>query len=83
MPDPTAEPIVTAAAEHAPIVQTAPLLVNAQTAGELLGLPPRTFERLLAAGRLPSPIRLGKRRFWRHRDLEDFVEGGCRREATE
>ena len=65
------------------VVQANPLLVRVETAAELLALSKRSFERLLAAGRLPTPIRLGRRRLWRMADLEAFVAAGCRREATE
>ena len=76
-----------AAAELAPtspvVVQAEPLLVRAETAAELLGLSGRSFERLLAASRLPTPIRLGRRRLWRMADLEAFVAAGCRREPQQ
>ena len=60
------------------IVQAEPLLVPVATAARLLGLSTRTFERLSKAGRLPSPVRLGRRRLWRFRDLIWFVDHRCR-----
>ena len=70
--------IVTAAGGHALIVQTAPLLLRVEAAAELLALSGRSFERMLAAGRIPPPIRMGRTRVWRLRDLQEFVDGGCR-----
>ncbi len=72
-----------AVTEHAPVVQTAPLLVRAETAAELLGVSRRTFERFFQERRLPDPLRLGRTRLWRYRDLEAFVEAGCRLDLME
>jgi len=65
------------------VVQAEPLLVRADAAAELLGLGVRTFHRHVANGRIPGPVRIGRRRLWRMADLEAFVAAGCRREATE
>ncbi len=70
------------AAKVAQIVQAAPLLLRVQQAAEVLGLSVRSFERLCAAGRLPRPVRLGRLRLWRYRDLQRFVESSCRLEAN-
>ena len=69
MPDaPSAIPVV---------VQAAPLLVAAEDAAKLLGLSRRTFERLLGTGRIPRPLRLGRRRLWRVAELQAWTDGDC------
>jgi hypothetical protein len=41
------------------------------------GVPRRTLERELAAGRFPRPIRrVGRRPFWRPLDVAKWAEGG-------
>ena len=59
------------------IVQVAPLLVGAEDAAKLLGLSRRTFERLLGTGRIPRPIRLGRRRLWRVAELQAWTDSDC------
>ena len=54
-----------------------PLLVDATVVAELLGISPRTVWRLLSAGKLPKPVRLGRSVRWRKRLVEDWVSQGC------
>lgn len=61
------------------VIQSAPLLLRAEHAAQVLALSRRAFERLSADGRLPPPITLGgRRRLWRFSDLAAFVEAGGR-----
>lgn len=44
-----------------------------------LGIPRRTIERELAAGRFPQPCRrVGRRPYWRPDDVRRWAEGGSR-----
>ena len=63
------------------IVEVSPLLLPVENAAAVLGVSVRTFERLSAAGRVPRPVHLGRRRLWRFQDLRIFVEARCRVEG--
>jgi predicted DNA-binding transcriptional regulator AlpA len=44
------------------------------------GIPRRTLERELSAGRFPKPIkRVGRRPFWRPADVAAWADGGSHR----
>lgn len=53
------------------------MLVNARDAAKVLGLGERTLHRYHAAGRIPSPVKLGGRNWWRRSELEAWVQAGC------
>lgn len=56
----------------------APLLVDSAGAARLLGGISRShFAGLHAGGRLPLPIRLGRRVMWSVGELERWVQVGC------
>jgi predicted DNA-binding transcriptional regulator AlpA len=41
------------------------------------GIPRRTLEREIAAGRFPKPVRyVGRRPYWRVDDVQRWIEGG-------
>ena len=54
-----------------------PLLIPAERVAELLGISKRTLWRLLSAGRLPEPVRLGGVVRWNQGELQDWIEQGC------
>lgn len=57
-----------------------PLLLNADRAAALCGVSRRTWWALLAAGKTPLPVRLGRRTLWRATGpggLEAWVAAGC------
>ena len=53
-----------------------PLTLDANEAAQLLGLSRRTVYRLLDAGKIPKPLKLGNATRWRRTDIELFVETG-------
>lgn len=53
------------------------LLISAEKVAELLGISKRTLWRLLSAGRLPEPIRLGSVVRWKRDELQEWIEEGC------
>jgi excisionase family DNA binding protein len=53
------------------------LLLGAEDVARLLSVAPRTVWKMDAAGKIPRPIRLGRRTLWRRAELEEWVEGGC------
>lgn len=69
---------MTAEPDRRPQIVVTPLLVDAPTAARILGIGHRTFERLVSTGRVPRPLRLGRRRLWRLQpDLAEWVSDGC------
>jgi prophage regulatory protein len=53
-------------------------LIPADKVAELLGISKRTLWRLLSAGNLPEPVRLGSVVRWKKDELDDWISGGCK-----
>lgn len=53
------------------------LLLPAAEVAALLNISTRTLWRLLSAGRLPEPIRLGGSVRWRREQVESWIAEGC------
>jgi predicted DNA-binding transcriptional regulator AlpA len=57
---------------------TAPtLLIDADELAAALGVSPVHVWRLKAAGRLPEPVRLGRRTLWPRGEIEAWVAARC------
>ncbi len=54
-----------------------PLLVSASEAARLCGVSRTSWWALHSAGRVPLPVRLGRRTLWRVAELAEWVEAGC------
>ena len=54
-----------------------PLLVSAKEAARICGIGRSLWCSLQSAGRVPMPIRLGRRTLWRVAELAEWVEAGC------
>ena len=59
------------------VVQTSPLLVAAPEAALLCSVSERTWRKYDRCGRVPSPLRWGKRRLWSVEELRRWIEAGC------
>ena len=55
---------------------TTSLTLDATEVAQLLGISKRTIYRLLDAGQIPKPIKLGNATRWRRSDIVLFVEAG-------
>ena len=53
------------------------LLLAADEAAELCGLSRSGWWGLHASGRIPLPVRLGRRTLWRADELRAWTEAGC------
>jgi predicted DNA-binding transcriptional regulator AlpA len=61
-----------------PIRETiAPLAVEAAMAAHLCGVSRATWYSLRKAGRIPRPVRLGRRVLWRIEELQEWMAAGC------
>ena len=54
-----------------------PILVDSTDAAKLCGVCRRYWTQLDSAGKVPMPIRLGKRKLWAVSELEKWVAQGC------
>ena len=54
-----------------------PLALGLAEAAAVLGISQHSFERGLADGRIPCGVRIGGRRLWPVRMLEDWLEAGA------
>jgi predicted DNA-binding transcriptional regulator AlpA len=57
--------------------QPIPLLLDAHRAAAVCGTSARTWRAWDVAGKVPAPIRIGRRTFWRAEDLRGWVAAGC------
>ena len=53
-----------------------PLTLDVNEVAQLLGVSKRTVYRLLDAGQIPKPLKLGNATRWRRTDIELFVKAG-------
>ena len=54
-----------------------PVLVGADTVAQMLNVSPRTVWRLLSAGKLIEPVRLGGNTRWRSAEVLQWIADGC------
>jgi excisionase family DNA binding protein len=54
-----------------------PLLLDAKQAAAMLGIGRTHLYALHSSGRLPLPLRLGRRTLWRADELKNWVSAGC------
>lgn len=59
------------------VLQATPLLVPAPAAALLCGVSERTWRKFDRCGRVPSPLRWGKRRLWCVEELRRWAAAGC------
>ena len=52
-------------------------LLSAGDTAKLLNISPRHLAKLHAAGKLPTPVRLGRSVRWRADELRDWLAAGC------
>jgi excisionase family DNA binding protein len=57
--------------------KTDPVLLTVAAAAEMLTVSVPTLRRMIAAGRTPQPVRLGRALRFRRADLLQWVEDGC------
>jgi len=55
----------------------APLLIPDVAAANLAGVSRAHWHRLRAAGKLPPPIKLGRKVLWRQLEIEEWITAGC------
>lgn len=62
----------------AAVAKLEPLMVDAKSAGELIGLSRSTWDRMTSAGKTPRPVRLsGGTVRWRYSELNAWTVAGC------
>jgi excisionase family DNA binding protein len=61
------------------VVPTELSVISAKQLAVLLGMSTRTVRRLVSAGRLPAPVRIGRSVRWRSADTSEWLAAGCGR----
>ena len=54
-----------------------PALITAMQVSQIIGVSKRTVWRMLSAGQLIKPIRIGSNTRWRREELLDWIDAGC------
>jgi len=54
-----------------------PFLLRADQAAALCGTSTRTWRGWDAAGKIPRPVRIGRKTFWRPEELRAWAAAGC------
>lgn len=52
-------------------------LISADQVALMLGTSKRTVWRLLSAGRLPTPVHIGRSTRWRLDEINGWIDSGC------
>jgi len=66
-----------ATADHPNAVAVNPVLLTVAELARLLQVSTRTIWRLLSAGNLPAPVRLGNAVRWRSAEINSWISEGC------
>lgn len=53
------------------------VLIPAEEVALMLGVSERTLWRLLSAGKVPEPLRIGRNTRWRAAEVREWIERGC------
>ena len=61
--------------EAGPAVE--PLLLDLRAVARLLSVSPRTVGSMRSTGRLPAPVRIGRRVLWRRAEIVEWIDAGC------
>ena len=53
-------------------------LINRTAAASIVGVSPATWDRMVAAGKTPAPLRFSQRNVkWRIQELKGWIAAGC------
>lgn len=56
-------------------------LIKAEEVARMMDISERTLWRLLSAGKVPHPVRIGRSTRWRLAEIRTWIERGCPVEA--
>ncbi len=54
------------------------MLLTVKEVAELCGVSTRTITRMVEAGKMPSPVRLGAAVRWNREEVESWIASGCK-----
>lgn len=63
-------------------VDATPILISAEELARLMQVSERTLWRLLSAGKVPQPVRIGRSTRWRYAEVREWIERGCPSPST-
>jgi prophage regulatory protein len=55
----------------------APMLISAEDVARMMDISERTLWRLLSAGKVPPPVRIGRSTRWRLAEIRSWIDRGC------
>jgi len=64
-------------ASNGAVQSTEPKLITVRELSGLLGMSKRTIWRLLSAGQVPQPVRIGRSTRWRLDEVRRWIDSGC------
>ncbi len=53
-------------------------LMNVKGVAEILSISPRSIWRLVSAGKMPPPLKIGASCRWRKNDISQWIQNDCR-----
>lgn len=53
------------------------ILLNSRDAALVCGISTRLWQVWHRMGYTPMPVLIGKRNFWKHKELEEWIAAGC------
>jgi len=60
-----------------PVSGEGPLLLSASQAAAMCGISIRQWWRWDSMGRVPTAVRIGSTKRWRHEELKSWIQHGC------
>ncbi len=57
-------------------IDISPILISAEELAKLMDVSVRTLWRLLSAGKVPQPVRIGRNTRWRLAEIREWIEKG-------
>lgn len=59
-----------------------PLLIDVKAVCALVGVGRTLWLSMVASGKTPAPVRLGRRTLWRREEIVAWIDSGCPARAT-
>jgi len=60
-----------------PAAEQAPALLSVRALAHMLDVSTRGVWRLLDAGRMPQPLKIGRSVRWRREAIQEWIDAGC------
>jgi len=68
---------------HTEELSSLPLLLDVRSVARLVGCSTKHIRRMVRAGKLPTPVKVGRLTRWSRASLESWIAAGCKLAAPE